>query len=908
MEKLDRNELLSQRSIAEVVGDFITLTKQGQEHIGLCPFHSDTLPSFKVNDKKGVYTCFACGAKGDAINFLMRTPASVPGLGMTFQEAANYMRFGTKVATQASTFTPKPQAPKADGEAEWVAQFAPEGMVPGRFGHPQYGEPSHTWAWTNEEGRPVAWTARYNFINKHGQADKTVLGRSWAVNTKTGEGKWKFLAMPKPRLIFNLHKAKDYDWALIVEGEKTRDHAEKLFPQLFVTTWPVGSKSTAYVDWSPLHGKKVLIWPDNDDTGIKAALAIAEALKPHCPQIFIIRNPKDAAKGWDVADSAWTPEEAQAYAKANRFEADHYLEAIEALHRAQPTQQVENKTETKDPESNPYFRVLGYDKGNEGSLSYYFFSKRNNQVIRLGISNITKSGHLLQLAPIEYWSRMFPGKAKDGSGVNGTMAADWLVELCNRAGGYSDDKVRGRGCWVEDEGATIVYHNGDELFVRQQDKPVQVVALADHRSKRHIYEQRETLGLSIQNPLTSTEAKAIYEATSCYSWDRKISPLCFAGWIATAPFCGVFDWRSHVWITAPKGTGKSTLVNDIARRIIGDAGRYVQGNTGEAAMRNLNPQDATPIIADEMDIDTEKDIDRIKGINAYARACSSKDSPPIMKVMNGSLKHYYPRAAFMMASVAVHLDNGADESRFTVLDIRKGTNEDYVRLFGIINETMTPQWCSRFRARMFHLLPMIIKARNMFKAIVAGIVGSQRAGDQYATLLAGAWAIEHDQAPTMNQAQAYVEPFRSELELERDIQVENDDHDRLLRILLTKKVAVEGNGIRSYDRTVGELVEIASTPFSYQDPNAPISAKAANDELKRLGMKVKGDALWISNNSEWVKDVLRLKKSKTSTNWGVILQRIEGAKPSGNSEQFEKGTKKARATVIPLKALRLDEE
>lgn len=57
-------------SIVSVIGDYISLRKSGTEWIGLCPFHSDRIPSFSVNEQKGLFYCFGCGAGGDAIRFI----------------------------------------------------------------------------------------------------------------------------------------------------------------------------------------------------------------------------------------------------------------------------------------------------------------------------------------------------------------------------------------------------------------------------------------------------------------------------------------------------------------------------------------------------------------------------------------------------------------------------------------------------------------------------------------------------------------------------------------------------------------------------------------------------------------------------------------------------------------------
>jgi len=45
-------------SIIEIVSQYTTLRKRGRKHVGLCPFHSEKLPSFTVDDEKQLYHCF----------------------------------------------------------------------------------------------------------------------------------------------------------------------------------------------------------------------------------------------------------------------------------------------------------------------------------------------------------------------------------------------------------------------------------------------------------------------------------------------------------------------------------------------------------------------------------------------------------------------------------------------------------------------------------------------------------------------------------------------------------------------------------------------------------------------------------------------------------------------------------
>ncbi len=65
------DEIHSAMRIEEVVGDFVSLKRQGSGFVGICPFHDDRNPSMHVTPRLGIYKCFVCDAKGNAINFLM---------------------------------------------------------------------------------------------------------------------------------------------------------------------------------------------------------------------------------------------------------------------------------------------------------------------------------------------------------------------------------------------------------------------------------------------------------------------------------------------------------------------------------------------------------------------------------------------------------------------------------------------------------------------------------------------------------------------------------------------------------------------------------------------------------------------------------------------------------------------
>jgi DNA primase len=64
-------EVRQRNDIVDVISGYVRLTKKGNNHFGLCPFHNEKTPSFSVSGPKQMYHCFGCGASGNVFTFLM---------------------------------------------------------------------------------------------------------------------------------------------------------------------------------------------------------------------------------------------------------------------------------------------------------------------------------------------------------------------------------------------------------------------------------------------------------------------------------------------------------------------------------------------------------------------------------------------------------------------------------------------------------------------------------------------------------------------------------------------------------------------------------------------------------------------------------------------------------------------
>lgn len=109
----------AKRNLSDVVARHVKLRKAGHEFEGLCPFHEERTPSFRVNDTKGVFHCFGCAAAGDVIDFVKAAE------GMSFIEAVRFLADGEDLpAVDPAARERQARADRADREAAILAAQA----------------------------------------------------------------------------------------------------------------------------------------------------------------------------------------------------------------------------------------------------------------------------------------------------------------------------------------------------------------------------------------------------------------------------------------------------------------------------------------------------------------------------------------------------------------------------------------------------------------------------------------------------------------------------------------------------------------------------------------------------------------------------------------------------------------
>lgn len=907
-ENVDVDELKSRISMVDLaVACGVEMKKSGNEFKGLCPFHSERTPSFTVTPHKSDgYYCFGCGDGGDHIAFLQNLYSTdFPGALDKLQEIVGT---GTTTGTKRVKSQPKPRPESTD---PWQPMGAgPEVDPPATLSINRDGKwvdvpVVASWAYRDTDGGLHGFTCRV----EPEPGKKEIIPLTWMANTETGATDLRRKSLPEPRLLYGAELLSRHPRAnvILTEGEKAADAARRLLTgkPFIVLSWPGGGKAVSKADWSLLADRKIVGWPDCDSKrdqktgdylpycdqpGMSAMLAIAERVAEHGAKMRIVRVPEPGQieDGWDAADAeadGWDAARVVAHIKGNACKPED-LRPADPKPKPEPEKPPETPaTQSDNPQWMP-FRCLGVDEG-----TYYYLPYSTQQVTPISAAGHSNKSNLLQLAGLEWWESTFASK----NGPDWTAGASYLFDLNASIGTFDATKVRGRGAWFDD--GKSVLHLGDRLLVDGKE-----MSISDFQT-RFIYERKPPLeGLMPEGHLDEREALRLHQVTGMLNWQKPINAALLAGWIVLAPICGAMSWRSHIWLTGQRGTGKSWMIDNIIAPAIGASGLTVQSNSTEAGIRQRLKQDARPVIFDEAEGENQHARHRMQAVLELARQASSDGLAEIAKgTAGGKALSFKVRSMFLMGSINVGLAQASDKSRFTVLTLTKAPHgvegrRQFEELEDTVNNTMTKEFCAALRARTYHLIPVIRQNAKVFAKAAAEHIGNQRAGDQLGALLAGAWSLGSSEAVTAEDAMEYV--TGQDWGLDADDAMDSDE-TMLMHHLLSSRMDIEVQGGMRRARTVAEIIEkLAASVLGVTVNDFEYTEEDGKQALARAGIRYSDGMVIVSESHPRLKEILR--DTPWGGGWADIIARISDAE---RVAAYRFAGMRTRAVRIPVEEI-----
>jgi twinkle protein len=278
-------EIKHAANIVDIISKHVTLKKSGPDMEGLCPFHKERTPSFKVSKAKGIYKCFGCGKSGDSISFLMEH------LNMNYIQAIKEIAglYNIEVSEESKTYE-KPLPRLEILQKDTLKFFESRGISNNTLLRLKITEAVEWMPKAKAEVRSIC----FNYFKN-----------DELVNIKFRAKDKDFKLSKDAELIFyNLDALQDETTAIIVEGEID---CLSLFEAGIYNVVSVpngagtGSQQLKYLDncWQYFEDKtKIILFTDNDDPGKSLKDEISRRLgRDRC---FMVQYPEGCKDANDV--------------------------------------------------------------------------------------------------------------------------------------------------------------------------------------------------------------------------------------------------------------------------------------------------------------------------------------------------------------------------------------------------------------------------------------------------------------------------------------------------------------------------------------------------------------------------------------------------------------------------------
>jgi DNA primase len=292
-------------------------------------------------NKQGVYADFETGVKGNVFTMIQDR------LGVSFKEALDWSQewLGNPTRQQQweSFKATQKDHYKAVEESRFVSLYPapkePVDIANNKYLNYALGEGKETmrFAYHDADKNLLGYVVRIE--QKDGS--KVTLPLTYCRDLKTDKSYWKWRGFGKDAPLYGLDQLADKPKApvLVVEGEKAADAARERFRDYAVVTWPGGASAVTQANWEVLKGRDVIIWPDNDKAGFKAADKVKEAcIENKAHSVGIVSLPESLPGKWDLADTC--PENLNPEDIRNLMDKTLQSTQAQAQHQAKVTPQI----------------------------------------------------------------------------------------------------------------------------------------------------------------------------------------------------------------------------------------------------------------------------------------------------------------------------------------------------------------------------------------------------------------------------------------------------------------------------------------------------------------------------------------------------------------------------------------
>ena len=350
-----------------------------------------------------------------------------------------------------------------------------------------------------------------------------------------------------------------------------------------------------------------------------------------------------------------------------------------------------------------------------------------------------------------------------------------LFILARKRGLFKVSATRGYGAWRE--GNDFVFNLGDRLLVNGRSMPLD--------NKQTVENYVGGVALPYQDEFATDDQMSEWaESLKDCAFESPHAGRCFVGWLVVAILGGALDWRPHLWLIGPSASGKSWLLENVAKRLLGEY-LCITNNVSEAGLSRKLGNATMPVCIDEAEAETVEQIFIAMRNSATGFGSRLRASPG-----NGvTTDEFVLRSCFLASSITVPNMTQRDASRTVFVRLKRDDNpEEWPATESAITASLAGGTARRIRNRIIYDMQAVVVGAQKIKRNLMRSGLSARVANQYGAILSGyGYVTGADQGFVREE---WVDGISAEIEFTQATL----DFDTAMELLLQTKIDIGNKG------------------------------------------------------------------------------------------------------------------
>ena len=467
----------------------------------------------------------------------------------------------------------------------------------------------------------------------------------------------------------------------------------------------------------------------------------------------------------------------------------------------------------------------------------------------------------------------------------------WIMDRCADKGLISEGtlQIRNTGVWRGEDGRPIV-HCGDVLFQSGG------TTKAGHVTGSVVFPALPPVAPPADTSADIDDARHILESIrSTWCWARATHADLVIGWLGLAYLGGFPDWRPHIALSGPRGSGKSKLLEILSLLLGPMSGKVLNGNS-EASIRQSRNGEARALIIDEAE--AQADGTRLDAVIGLLRLmCGGEGAHVTRGTSHHQAKSFNLIGTGLLAAILPPPMPPQDQSRFVTISLEKLQIAKGEASAAMALATFTDEARELGKALWRRMLDQAHRwdtTEQTYKSAAAAMGADPRDAATAAAILAGRDLLLNDTPINEERIEADRPLFDVMLSTSADTDASSEG-EQCLRHLFGYQPRLAHGRVAS----VEELIAFVTSGESATEED--------KQALARLGLRVMpaGEGLWILSGQH-----PQLDEAFKGTRWikgthSSALRQLPGVQAARNPVRV--GGSKRRAIELPASFLPCDE-